>query len=164
MKVAAQALAFLVAAVSCAVAADALPDNDPLALVRFLYERSLEQDRTRAPPPPDAAFLEPFTAELSKLWRNARGRPLPPDVPDGPILHTYFGMGALPGRPVVLKAIAEEKRTPSMAVVGVDLAVRDRERHVRVTLTPESGRWRIANIAYDDSADFVVWLKKRAGR
>lgn len=73
-------------------------------------------------------------------------------------------MGALPGRPVALKGIAEEKHTPSEAIVGVDLTVRDHNRHVRVTLTPENGHWRIANIAYDDSADFVAWLKKRAGQ
>ncbi len=163
MKVAALALAFFLAAGSCAGAGDALPDNDPLALVRYLYAQSLAEDHARTPQP-DAEFLAPFTAELAALWLDARGRPLPPDVPDGPILHTYFGMGALPGRPVALKGIAEEKHTPSEAIVGVDLTVRDHDRHVRVTLTPENGRWRIANIAYDDSADFVAWLKKRAGR
>jgi hypothetical protein len=131
--------------------------QDPVALVRAIYEASLQADRQKVGLS-EEKLLAPFSLPLRTLWRVARGNPSP-SAPIGPKLHAHYGTGVLPGHPVTLDRVTLETATTSHATVAVALTVRGAPRLVRVDLVRENESWRIANFRYPDD-DYVAFLKR----
>jgi hypothetical protein len=140
------------AALLCGRAANAQQPASAFApWVRGLYEREVARhaalargERTSALA--DADHLELFTAEVRALIRDARDRAMPSTEPAGPILHTFFGWGALPGRDIVLVAVTDSGPVAALVDITVNGALR--RLVVAGRYDHPLGRWRIADIHY----------------
>src|SRR5262245_24501295 len=94
--------AMLSAAVLLAGPAAAQPDS-AAAFVRDFYTREIRRHAAgEGSSEPD--LLAVFTADAQKLWRAAQANRNRTKEPVGPILHVFFGQGALPGREIGLGA------------------------------------------------------------
>jgi hypothetical protein len=145
------------AAAILSVSTASASSQDPVAVVRAIYQASLQADRQKAEVS-EEKLLASFTLPLRALWRVARGNPSP-SAPIGPKVHAHYGTGVLPGHPVTLERVTLETATASQAVVAVALTVRGTPRLVRVDLMREDDAWRIANFRYPDG-DYVAFLKR----
>lgn len=136
-------------------------NNDPVAVVRAVYEASLQADKQKAGMS-EEKLLAPFSLQLRTLWRISRGN-LSASAPTGPKVHAHYGTGVLPGHPVTLERVSLESSKAGQAVVAVTLTVRGAPRLIRVDLVREDEKWRIANFRYPDD-DYVAFLKRAMGQ
>src|SRR5687767_4059089 len=110
------------AAIAFSASAVSASSHDPVAVVRAVYQDSLQADRQKTGLSEDK-LLASFSLPLRALWRVARGSPSP-SAPIGPKVHAHYGTGVLPGHPVTLERVTLETATASQAVVAVALTVR----------------------------------------
>ncbi|MET0605985.1 MAG: hypothetical protein ABWZ80_05985 [Beijerinckiaceae bacterium] len=117
--------------------------------VRQIYEhetaRHLALVRSGGAPQSMEEYLAPFARDVRDLIRDASNRIMPNTEPDGPVLNTYFGWGALPGREILLKGVTARGADKAM----VEFTVNGAARSVIVTGRNDGGSgWGIADISY----------------
>jgi hypothetical protein len=145
-------------AVLAATRAAAQPDS-AAAFVRDFYTREVRRHATgEGSSEPD--FLAVFAADAQRLWRAAQANRNKASEPAGPILHAFFGQGALPGREIRLGAVTASGRN----AVSVALTVQGNPRTLVVHTLREGGDWKISDIDYGGGESFVAYFRRRAGR
>jgi hypothetical protein len=148
---------------SMAVAVVAAPANaqggGAAAFVRDFYTREIARHAANeGSSEPD--LLAVFTADAQRLWRAAQANRNSPNEPLGPILHVFFGQGALPGREVRLGAVS----AAGAGAVSVGLHIQGHPRQLVVRTVREGGTWKISDIDYGNGESFVAYFRRRAGR
>ncbi|MBX9846695.1 MAG: hypothetical protein K2Z80_33290 [Xanthobacteraceae bacterium] len=149
----------LLSAVAILAAAPSVAQADSaVAFVRDFYTREIARHAANeGSSEPD--FLAVFTADAQRLWRAAQANRNRANEPAGPILHAFFGQGALPGREITLGAVAGSGRN----AVSVALTIQGNPRTLVVHIAREGGAWRIADIDYGGDS-FVAYFRRRAGQ
>lgn len=143
-------------------AGDAEASAGHLETVRRVYEESLAIEQRRLPRPGQGAFMAPWSEDLKALWQKSRENPSP-DVPDGPITHTYFGRPWLPNWEVEIHGFDLVSASAERARVAVRLTVHGMKRRCIVSVVKEGGQWRIADIDYGNGHSYVATLKAWGG-
>ena len=145
-------------AVLAAAPAAAQPDS-AVAFVRDFYAREIRRHAANeGSSEPD--FLAVFTADAQRLWRAAQANRNKTNEPAGPILHAFFGQGALPGREIKLGAVTASGRN----AVSAALTIQGNPRTLVVHCVREGGAWKISDIDYGGGQSFVAYFRKRAGQ
>jgi hypothetical protein len=150
----------LLSMVAAVVAAPAgAQDRGAVAFVRDFYTREIARHAANeGSSEPD--LLAVFTADAQRLWRAAQANRNNPQEPLGPILHVFFGQGALPGREIRLGTVtASGARRASVA-----LTIQGNSRTLVVSTAREGGAWKISDIDYGNGESFVAYFRRRAGR
>jgi hypothetical protein len=150
--------ALLSAAILIAGPAAAQPDG-AVTFVRDFYTREIRR-HTAGEGSSEPDFLAVFAADAQRLWRAAQANRNRANEPAGPILHAFFGQGALPGREIKLGAVTASGRS----AVSVALTIQGNPRTLVVHTVREGGAWKIADIDYGSGESFVAYFRKRAGR
>ena len=135
--------------------------DSPSMFLHDLYTRETERHNQRTPPDNDA-FYAMFSREMRELMQAPR-LPNPPE-PAGPILHTLFGRGVLPGMPVVLSGVRTARSEDGIAMLDVTLTVRGQLRDLGVVLLRQEGAWKIHEIAYDGPDTLAAHYRRMTGR
>jgi hypothetical protein len=149
----------MAAAVAVAVAPAMAQDRGAVAFVRDFYTREIARHAANeGSSEPD--LLSVFTADAQRLWRAAQANRNNPNEPLGPILHVFFGQGALPGREIRLDAVTAS----GMGTVSVALSIQGHPRQLVVRAVREGGAWKISDIDYGSGESFVAYFRRRAGR
>lgn len=149
----------LLSAMAVLAAAPSVAQTDSAVMfVRDFYTREIARHAAKeGSSEPD--FLAVFTADAQRLWRAAQANRNRANEPVGPILHAFFGQGALPGREIVLGAVTSSGRN----AVSVALTIQGYPRTLVVHTAREGEAWKIADIDYGGES-FVAYFRKRAGR
>ena len=149
----------LLSAMAVLAAAPSVAQTDSAVMfVRDFYTREIARHAANeGSSEPD--FLAVFTADAQRLWRAAQANRNRANEPAGPILHAFFGQGALPGREITLGAVAGSGRN----AVSVALTIQGNPRTLVVHIAREGGAWRIADIDYGGDS-FVAYFRRRAGQ
>jgi hypothetical protein len=130
-----------------------------VAFVRDFYTREVARHAaSEGSSEPD--FLAVFTADAQKLWRAAQANRNRTNEPLGPILHVFFGQGALPGREIRLGTVTASGAN----AVSVVLTIQGDPRTLIVHAVREGGAWKIADIDYGTGESFVAYFRRRAGQ
>jgi hypothetical protein len=89
-----------------------------------------------------------FSPEVQAMRDAVADRTLPPDEPDGPILHLLFGWGALPRRKIEIRAVKPD----GAGKAKIDLTINGNPRPLVLTgLYSEAGKtWQIDDIDYGE--------------
>ena len=150
----------LLSMVAAVVAAPAsAQDRGAVAFVRDFYTREIARHAANeGSSEPD--LLAVFTADAQRLWRAAQANRNNPNEPLGPILHVFFGQGALPGREIRLGAVTAS----AAGRVSVALTVQGNPRMLVVSTVREGGARKISDIDYGHGESFVAYFRWRAGR
>ena len=134
-------------------------DRGAVAFVRDFYTREIARHAANeGSSVPD--LLAVFTADAQRLWRAAQANRNNANEPLGPILHVFFGRGALPGREIRLDAVTAS----GAGVVSVALSIQGHPRQLAVRTAREGGAWKISDIDYGGGESFVAYFRRRAGR
>ncbi|MBX9825531.1 MAG: hypothetical protein K2Y27_11110 [Xanthobacteraceae bacterium] len=148
--------ALLSAMVALAAAPAVAQTNSAVTFVRDFYTREIARHAANeGSSEPD--FLAVFTADAQRLWRAAQANRNRANEPAGPILHAFFGHGALPGREITLGAVTASGRN----AVSVALSIQGNPRTLVVQTAREGGTWKIADIDYGGDS-FVGYFRRRA--
>ena len=142
------------------IAAPAAAQTDSAAgFVRDFYTKEIRRHAAgEGSSEPD--FLAVFTGDAQKLWRAAQANRKRTKEPAGPILHVFFGQGALPGREIKLGAVTASGRN----AISVALTIQGNPRTLVVHCVREAGAWKISDIDYGNGESFVAYFRKRAGK
>ncbi len=134
-------------------------DRGAVAFVRDFYMREIARHAANeGSSEPD--LLAVFTADAQRLWRAAQANRNSPNEPLGPILHVFFGQGALPGREIRLGAVTAS----GAGAVSVTLGIQGHPRQLLVRPVREGGAWKISDIDYGSGESFVAYFRRRARR
>jgi hypothetical protein len=149
----------LLAAAVMAAAPASAQDRGAVAFVRDFYTREIARHAANeGSSEPD--LLAVFTADAQRLWRAAQANRNNPNEPLGPILHVFFGQGALPGREIRLGTVTAS----GAGTVSVALSIQGHPRQLVVRTVREGGAWKISDIDYGSGESFVAYFRRRAHR
>jgi hypothetical protein len=89
-----------------------------------------------------------FSPEVQAMRDAVADRTLPPSEPEGPILHTLFGWGALPKRKIEIRSIKPDGETRAK----IDLTINGNPRPLVLTgrYNEQGGAWQIDDIDYGE--------------
>ena len=133
--------------------------GDAVAFVRDFYIQEIARHATKERAS-EADFLSVFTADAQNVWRAAQANRNKANIPVGPILHIFFGRGALPGREIKLGAVVSSGGD----AVSVALTIQGNPRQLVVHTVREGGAWKFADIDYGSGESFVAYFRGLAGR
>jgi hypothetical protein len=150
--------ALLSAVAVLATVPSAAQTDSAVTFVRDFYTREIARHAANeGSSEPD--FLAVFSADAQRLWRAAQANRHRSNEPAGPILHAFFGQGALPGREITLGSVTASGRN----TVAVGLSIQGDKRTLVVHTAREGGAWKIADIDYGGDS-FVAYFRRRAGQ
>ena len=133
-----------------------------LEFVRELYARETERHNARAPIS-EEAFLALFARDMRGLMQAPRS--YTDREPAGPILNAFFGWGVLPGRAVELIQVIPADGAPgNLDLVQVGIRVNAERRRILVRSAREDGRWKIADILYENGDSLRAYYARITGR
>jgi len=134
-------------------------DRGAVTFVRDFYAREIARHAANeGSSVPD--LLAVFTADAQRAIAAAQANRNNANEPLGPILHVFFGRGALPGREIRLDAVTAS----GAGAVSVALSIQGHPRQLAVRTVREGGAWKISDIDYGGGESFVAYFRRRAGR
>jgi hypothetical protein len=131
--------------------------GDAVTFVRDFYVKEIVRHAAKEGVS-EADFLSIFTVDARNVWRAAQANRNKGNLTIGPVLHAFFGQGALPGREVKLGAII-----PSGGdTVSVALTVQGHPRQLVIHTVREGGARKFADIAYGNGESFMAHFRRLA--
>ena len=132
--------------------------GDAVVFVRDFYAQEIARHAAKEGVS-EAVFLAVFSADAQNAWRAAQANRNNGNLTIGPILHAFFGQGALPGREIKLGAVASSGGD----AVSVALTIQGHQRQLVVHTVREGGVWKFADIDYGSGESFIAYFRRRAG-
>src|SRR5258708_3854823 len=131
--------------------------GDAVAFVRDFYATEVARHAAKERVS-EAVLLSVFTADAQNVWRAAQANRNKANLTLGPILHIFFGQGALPGREVKLGAVTASGGD----AVSVALTIQGNPRQLVVRAVRDSGTWKFADIDYGGGESFMARFRRVA--
>lgn len=131
--------------------------GDAVTFVRDFYVKEIARHVAKKRVS-EAVMLSVFSADAQNAWRAAQANRNKDSLTLGPILHIFFGQGALPGREVKLGAVTSSGGD----AVSVALTIQGNPRQLVVRTVRDGGTWKIADIDYGGGESFMAHFRKLA--